>query len=634
MRYVRLAKGNKNPIEKLRNGGHELEEVQDYPDLGVLIPEPFVVLDFDTKSDAEIMLKIAKGEGLKTRIMETDNGYHFWFKSKKIMKNFVKRPLACGLVADCRSWGKWSYTVVRRDGKWRKWLQPMEDEEIQYIPKWLTPVVEIDVDFKKMKNGDGRNNALFEYIIDLQKQGFTKDEIKETFNIINKYVFQEPLDDRELNEQILRDDAFIDLPDGHGTWRNEKGQIQHNLFAEAILEEYNIVTSNDQIYIYNNGYYQRDNGLLEKKMLEMAPDIKSHMRNEVLSYIKIKTNKEVNRVEFPYIINIENGRLDVRTRILYKHSPEYVEFERVPVKYNPDAYDINVDKMLDKVFCHDKEVQALFEEMLGYCLIKNTKYQKGFMFYGSGSNGKSTVLNMIREFLGHENVANVDLTKLHENYAAAELENKLANLGDDIDYGKIKETGIVKKLYSGDAILTRRIYGEPFNLYNHAKMIFATNELPYSGDKTHGFYRRFEIIPLHARFSSNDEDYDPFIEEKVTTENAKSYLLNLALDGVDRLISRGKFTQPKVVSEAKKDYKILNSNVLTWIYDENLDEEYLMSKPISDLYSDFTDYCKLAGVKHQTSRTKFTQEINAEFGFVSKPKYINGKIHRVFMKEE
>ena len=39
---------------------------------------------------------------------------------------------------------------------------------------------------------------------------------------------------------------------------------------------------------------------------------------------------------------------------------------------------------------------------------------------------------------------NVDLTKLHENYAAAELENKLANLGDDIDYGKIKETGIIK----------------------------------------------------------------------------------------------------------------------------------------------------------------------------------------------
>ena len=103
MRYVRLAKGGKNPIEKLRNGGHELEEVQNYPDLGVLIPEPFVVLDFDTKSDAEIMLKIVEGEGLKTRIMETDNGYHFWFKSKNIMKNFVKRPLACGLVADCTS---------------------------------------------------------------------------------------------------------------------------------------------------------------------------------------------------------------------------------------------------------------------------------------------------------------------------------------------------------------------------------------------------------------------------------------------------------------------------------------------------------------------------------------------------
>ena len=125
------------------------------------------------------------------------------------------------------------------------------------------------------------------------------------------------------------------------------------------MEEYNIITSNDQIYVYNNGYYQRNDNLIENKMLEMAPDIKSHMRNEVLSYIKIKTNRDVNRVEFPYIINIENGRLDVRTRVLYEHSPEYIEFERVPVKYNPDAYDVNVDKMLDKVFCHDKEVTSL-----------------------------------------------------------------------------------------------------------------------------------------------------------------------------------------------------------------------------------------------------------------------------------
>ena len=633
MKYIKLAKDGKSPIEKLRNGGHELEEVQNYPDLGVLIPEPFVVLDFDTKSDSEKMLNIVKGVGLKSRIMKTDNGYHFWFKSDEPMKNFVKNMLPVGIVADCRSWGKWSYTVVKRGGIWREWVQPMEDNEIQHIPKWLKPIVNYEINFKGMSEGDGRNTALYEYILDLQKKGFSKDEIKECITIINHYVFQEPLSDDEL-EVILRDDAFADLKDGYGSWRNEKGQIQHNLFAETLLEEYDIVTFNDQIYIYNNGYYQKNDKLIENKMIEMAPDIKSYMRSEVLAYIKIKTNQMVNRVEFPYIVNIENGRLDVRDRILYEHSPRYIEFERVPVKYEPNAYNKDVDKMLDKVFCNDKEVRALFEEMLGYCLIKNTKYQKGFMFYGSGSNGKSTVLNMIREFLGHSNVSSVDLTKLHENYAAAELENKLANLGDDIDYGKIKETGIIKRLYTGDAIMTRRIFGEPFDLYNHAKMIFATNELPYSGDKTHGFYRRFEIIPLNARFSSKDKDYDPFIEEKITTPNAKSYLLNLALDGIDRLTSKGEFTQPKVVSEAKKDYKILNSNVLTWIYDENLDKKYLMSKPISDLYSDFTDYCKLAGVRHQTTRTRFTQEINNEFGFVSKPKYMDGKTHRVFVREK
>lgn len=58
-----------------------------------------------------------------------------------------------------------------------------------------------------MSAGDGRNQSLFNYILTLQSEDFTKEEARETIRLINRYVLKEPLSEREL-ETILRDDAF------------------------------------------------------------------------------------------------------------------------------------------------------------------------------------------------------------------------------------------------------------------------------------------------------------------------------------------------------------------------------------------------------------------------------------------
>ena len=112
MKYVVL-NGDKKPTEKLSNGGHPLEEVKEYANIGMLVPEPYIILDFDSKSDAEIMLQIARDENLQCRIMQTTRGYHFWFKSEKPWKNFKKTRLAIGIYADCRSYGKISCEIRR-----------------------------------------------------------------------------------------------------------------------------------------------------------------------------------------------------------------------------------------------------------------------------------------------------------------------------------------------------------------------------------------------------------------------------------------------------------------------------------------------------------------------------------------
>ena len=225
----------------------------------------------------------------------------------------------------------------------------------------------------------------------------------------------------------------------------------------------------------------------------------------------------------PYILNLENTRYDIRSGKCLPFDPDVIEFDRIPVKYDPSAYCADLDKMLNRVFLGDKEVINLFEEMIGSILIKHNRYQKGFLFYGSGSNGKSTILDLIKTFLSPPNYSTIALERVTERFITAELEHKLANIGDDVDNVIIKDTGTLKKIFAGNTIMVERKSEKPFMIEPYATHIYSCNAIPRSFDKSDGFYRRWMIIPFNARFSSDDPDYDPLIEDKITTPEALSY---------------------------------------------------------------------------------------------------------------
>ena len=618
MRYI-ILNNDKTPAEKLSDGGHPLEEVKDFENLAVLVPEPYVVLDFDTTSDAEIALQIVKDLKVKCLAMKTTRGIHLWFKSPEPMKNSIKTKCAIGLHYDVRSYGKLSYTVVKQDCVWREWVHTCKGDEVEEIPSWLQPLSS-KYNFKGMKAGDGRNAALFEYILVMQGKGYNREQIRKTIKLINNYVFKDPLSESEL-ETILRDESFKDDEELLETIAlnecfDEDGKFKHNNFAELLVEHMNIVTVNEQCYVYKDGYYQRAEREIDKEMIRLYPRSRRAQRAEVLDYIKILTTIKASDIPLQeYIINLKNGRLDVRTNKLLEFDPEVIDFARIPVTYDPNAYSADLDKMLNKVFKHDREVIDLFEEMVGYILIKNARFRKGFLLYGSGSNGKSTVLNLLKKFIGEENLSTVELKKLSDPFLTAELEHKLANIGDDIDPKEITDTGTIKKLFTGESMTVQRKYQDPFILKNYAKMIFSCNQLPRILDKSQGMYSRLMLIPFTATFSAEDEDFDPFIEDKVTTDEALSYLLNIGLRGLRRLLHNNKFTEPKVVIDALEEYKTSNSTVLTWIEEEGITTSELLEHPTDKLFSNFKDWCTRSEIKYQASIRTFHKEIEEKYNF-------------------
>lgn len=630
MQYIVL--DGKKPVHGFKDGvgAKTWDEAKDFDNVAVIVPKGYVVLDFDTTADAEIMLRIVDALQLKTRVMKTTRGIHCWFKSPEDEpKNFIKNRLAIGIYCDRKAGGRNAYVKVKQDGHARQWIRRVTADEMEVVPKWLSSVSAPSgkFAFKGMTDGSGRNQELFNYIVYLQTKGFDREEIRKTIEIVNTHVFADPLSSEEI-ATICRDEAFKsdDVIAEQVKAAEKKAGFSHNEFGDQLIREFKIISLNNCLYVYEDGYYQADDRIIENKMIELYPGILQRQRTEVLAYIRIKTH--INSADLklnPYVINLKNTRLDIRNSRCLEFTPEAIEFDRIPVVYDPSAYSADLDKMLNRVFLGDREVIDLFEEMLGAVLLKHNRYQKAFLFYGSGSNGKSTVLDLIKTFIGQRNYSAIALEKVTERFNPAELENKLANIGDDVDNITLKDTGTLKKLFSGNAIMVERKGERPYTIEPYATHIYSCNAIPRSFDKSEGFYRRWMLIPFNARFSALDDDYDPLIADKIAEPTALSYLLNVAIRGAQRLIKNGGFTEPQSVIDALEAYKADNSTVLSWIEDRELNDEYFLNNARDTLYSEFADWCRVSGIKsaNVTGKKTFFREVTQKFDFDEKPKQKN-----------
>ena len=246
-----------------------------------------------------------------------------------------------------------------------------------------------------MEAGDGRNTALYTYILTLQSEDFTKEEARECIRLINRYVPSEPLDSREL-ETILRDDAFK-----KPVFFKEKTFL-HDKFGNYMKNNNHIVKINGQLHIYKDGIYIPGAVPLEAAMIKHIPNLKRAQRSEVLSYLQISIEEELKPTN-PALIAFSNGLYDLRDDTFRPFTPDVVTTKRIG------------GHTLDRLACNDAEVRALLEEMVGYCLYRRNELGKAFILIGDKSNGKSTFLYVVNQLLGDSNIASLVLKDLGQD---------------------------------------------------------------------------------------------------------------------------------------------------------------------------------------------------------------------------
>jgi putative DNA primase/helicase len=618
---------NKKCIEKFkgRTDFKTFEQVQSLPEYAGILAAETILIDVDDFEASEILFKVVKEYALTCRVYRTSRGKHFLFKNSGVPTNKTGCKLAIGLTADIKIGTRNSYEVLKYDNQNREILyDTAENEEAQQLPRWLFPV-KSKMEFLNMETGDGRNQGLFNYILTLQSNDFSVEEARETIRIINKFVLKVPLSDDEI-ETVLRDDAFKKPVFFMGS------TFLFDKFATFLKNNNHIIKINNQLHIYKNGIYISGLAEIEAEMIQHIPGLNRAKRTEVLAYLDILI-RENSKAEDANLIAFENGLYNIVDDSFVEFTPEHIITNKIRWKYNPEAYSELADKTLNKIACNDPQIRALLEEAIGYCFYRRNELGKAFILTGDKSNGKSTFLSMVQYLLGDENISSLDLKELGDRFKTAEMFGKLANIGDDIGDEFIANPAIFKKLVTGERVSAERKGQNPFEFNNYSKLLFSANNIPRIKDKTGAVQRRLTIIPFDARFSADDPDFNPYIKHLLKTDEVMEYLINLGIAGLKRVLLNRKFTGSTKVQKAMDEYEE-NNNPIIGFFRECEDEEFqIENEPTNVVYKRYQEYC-LANSLQPMSNIEFSKQVNRILNMRVENKWLNGKKHRIFIKNE
>jgi len=425
----------------------------------------------------------------------------------------------------------------------------------------------------------------------------------------------------------------------------EKKDTVTEQIAMFIERNYYIYTTkNDlktEVWFYDDDVY-KPNGISKiKEISRMILDFAytSQRVNSVIDKIKADTFIEEEVFFNSNIIDeqpVLNGVLNLKTKELSEFTPKKIFFNKVPVFYDRTATCPKIDQFFDDVLRCSEDKQVMYE-MLGRCLYKENFIEKAFMFNGSGRNGKSKTLILLKIFLGVENTCSVPLPRLLPNsFSVCELFGKLANIAGDLDEITIKDTGTIKSLTGRDLIGATRKFLSEIYFINYSQQIFACNTLPKVYDTSLGFWSRWVLLDFPYTFISKKE-YEELqdkinfkirnedIINKIATQQELSGLLNKALEGLDRLFTQHDYSYTKGTQEVKDTWIRKSDSFVAFCIDklEESIEEIILKK---DLRKKYVRYCKTHKISG-TSDKAMKVTLEKLFGAVTYKDSITGEYY-------
>lgn len=324
--------------------------------------------------------------------------------------------------------------------------------------------------------------------------------------------------------------------------------------------------------------------------------------------------------QHPNLLNAANAIVDLETGERIPHDPKLLITQLAPVDFDPEASAPRFREFISDIMLGRQELIDFLQVLFGYCATGYATAQKFVTFHGDGSNGKSTLLSIVRRVLG-DYAQDVDADVLmksnrHEGRALAEIaqcRSKRLVTAVESDASAELNEGRVKQLSGGDPMVGKFYYKDPFTFTPMFTVILSTNDKPFIRGRKHATWRRICLVPFDWRVPPDIKD--EHFAEKLIEQEAPG-ILTWIVQGAIRWFAEG-LNPPDIVQEATEEYRS-DTDILGDFFRDKCflsDRAEVQSTP---LYEAYKSWCEKAGEKPK-SHTKLGRLLD-ERGFKKDPR--------------
>lgn len=571
------------------------------------------ILDIDNATlAAELYQK------LNTFTVRTCGGlYHFYFVS-----DYNKSTSKSG-IGEFRSKGNYvvgpgCYAEDGTKGHKGKY-EVVKDIPIQYYQKEIMETQVLNL-FKTVKRDNSKSGVEFHEVRRLIKKNWD-------FERVNAYMVA-----RSFAKWIEKPESYRILTYDSAT---ESVKKERTYVSETLGEFTNFKQMAEKFYERQPVYY--DNGKnwwlwnWENKFWKMADEtellviIDNHIKEAKTLNTNVKTMilEAMRRIgrrkqpeEMPKTwVQFQNGIVDLESGKIIEPNPIFFTTNPIPWNIGESEDTPEIDKIFEEWVGKDY-IKTLYE-IMAYCMLADYPIHRLFCLIGSGLNGKTKFLELVNRFVGTDNTTSTELdTLLKSRFEITRLHKKLVCTMGETNFATISKTSMLKKLTGQDRIGFEYKNKNPFDDYNYAKIIIASNSLPMTSDTTIGYYRRWQIIDFPNRFTESFDVLNRISD--IEYENLAKKCINI----LKILIHVRKFTNEGSIEDRMKRYEE-KSNPLGKFVKDICEEDINGVILYSIFYNKFTKY--LIENKYRVMSKNEVGKILGYLGYNKKFKTIDGK---------
>lgn len=303
----------------------------------------------------------------------------------------------------------------------------------------------------------------------------------------------------------------------------------------------------------------------------------------------------------PWLLNVRNGTLDLRTGALRAHDPadRLTQLARAP--YTPDARSAELNRFLAAITCQDMELLRYLQKAIGMSLTGRTDADAVFLLYGPrGRNGKSSLLEAVMEALGTYAVVTPKETVLSKTQQGG-IPNDVARLNGP-RFVAISETAAedkwdlakLKQMSGGDRLTARFLGKEFFDFVPQYKLWVRTNHLPNVGGDDAAFWERVKVIPFNAYFGKDSGQQDAGLRDRLKHDGGnQTTLLAWAVEGCLRWQAEG-LHEPPAVKEAVAQYMASQDPLQEFLEERTTRQEGARVAGVNDTFGAYSLWAQIA----------------------------------------